>query len=258
MSTNPYAAPRAQVADETLAPRGEFLLAGRGVPTGNGWTWITDAWSIFRAAAGTWIGIIVVLGLILIVLAILPIIGSIATCVLGPVFTGGLMLACRDAEEGGLRFGQAFAGFSHRFGTLATVGVIYLAGMIAIVFIASIVTGVGMFTLFGGASPDQMARLGVTMLLTVLIMFALMLPLVMALWFAPALVVFHDMAAVQAMKASFAGCLKNMLPFLLYGIVATIAGVIASIPLGLGWLVLGPVIVASIYTGYRDIYFTAA
>jgi uncharacterized membrane protein len=58
------------------------------------------------------------------------------------------------------------------------------------------------------------------------------------------------------MKASFAGCLKNMLPFLLYGIVLTIAGVLASIPLGLGWLVLGPVIVASIYTGYRDIYFS--
>jgi uncharacterized membrane protein len=256
MSTNPYAAPRAQVADEAVVPRGDFLPAGRGVPAGNGWTWITDAWSIFRAAAGTWIGIIVVLGLILIVLAFLPIIGTIATCVLGPVFTGGLMLASRDAEEGTLSFSRAFAGFSHRFGTLATVGVLYLVGLVAIVFVASIVTGVGMFSMFGGASPDQMARFGVTMLLTVLIMFALMLPLFMALWFAPALVVYHDMGAVESMKASFAGCLKNMLPFLLYGIVLTIAGVLASIPLGLGWLVLGPVIVASIYTGYRDIYFS--
>src|SRR6185369_16938721 len=166
-----------------------------------------------------------------------------------------LMLASRDAEEGTLRFSRAFAGFSHRFGTLATVGVLYLVGLVAIVFVASIVTGVGMFSFFGGASPDQMARLGVTMLLTVLIMFALMLPLFMALWFAPALVVYHDMGAVESMKASFAGCLKNMLPFLLYGIALTIAGVLASIPLGLGWLVLGPVVVASINTGYRDIYF---
>jgi uncharacterized membrane protein len=168
------------------------------------------------------------------------------------------MLASRDAEEGNLRFSRAFAGFSHRFGTLATVGVLYLVGLVAIVFVASIVTGVGMFSMFGGASPDQMARLGMTMLLTMLIMFALMLPLFMALWFAPALVVYHDMGAVESMKASFAGCLKNMLPFLLYGIVMAIAGVLASIPLGLGWLVLGPVIIASIYTGYRDIYFSAA
>lgn len=258
MSSNPYAAPRAQVADETVAPRGDFLPAGRDVPTGNGWTWITDAWSIFRAAAGTWIGIVVVMGVILIVLALLPIIGTIATCVLGPVLTGGMMLASRDAEQGSLQFSRAFAGFSHGFGTLATVGVLYLVGMFAIALVASLVTGVGMFSLFGGASPDQLARFGATLLLTVLIMLALMLPLFMALWFAPALVVFHDMSAVQAMKASFAGCLKNWLPFLLYGIVLTIASVIASIPLGLGWLVLGPVLVASIYTSYRDIYFSAA
>lgn len=258
MSTNPYAAPRAQVADDTVVPRGDFLPAGRGVPTGNGWTWVSDAWSIFRAAAGTWIGIIVVLALIMIVLAVLPVIGFLATCVLGPVFTGGLMLACRDAEAGSLQFSRAFAGFSHRFGTLAAVGALYLAAMVAIGLIASIATGVGMFTMLGGASPEQMAHFGLAMLLAVLIMLALMLPLFMALWFAPALVVFHDLRAVEAMKASFAGCLKNMLPFLLYGIVMTIAGVVASIPLGLGWLVLGPVVVTSIYTGYRDIYFSAA
>ena len=84
-----------------------------------------------------------------------------------------------------------------------------------------------------------------------------MLPLVMATWFAPALIVFHDMGVRAAMKASFIGCLKNVLPFLLYGVLGLIAGVIASIPFGLGWLVLAPVFVASIYTGYRDIYFTA-
>jgi uncharacterized membrane protein len=91
-----------------------------------------------------------------------------------------------------------------------------------------------------------------------LVILALLLPLIMALWFAPALVVFHDMGAWEAMKASFRGGMKNMLPFLLYGIVLTIASVVASIPALLGWLVLGPVIAASIYTSYRDIYFSEA
>ena len=101
--------------------------------------------------------------------------------------------------------------------------------------------------MFGGATtPDQLGRLGVTLALALLIVFGLMLPLVMAIWFAPPLVVFHDMGAGDAMKASFAGCLKNMLPFLLYGIVLLVASVIASIPLMLGWLVLGPVIAATI------------
>jgi uncharacterized membrane protein len=76
----------------------------------------------------------------------------------------------------------------------------------------------------------------------------------MAVWFAAPLVVFHNLGAVEAMKASFTGCLRNVVPFLVYGIVGFLLAIVASIPLGLGWLVLGPVIAASVYTGYRDIY----
>jgi len=35
-----------------------------------------------------------------------------------------------------------------------------------------------------------------------------------------------------------------------------ILAILASVPLALGWLVLGPVIAASVYTAYRDIYYT--
>lgn len=260
MSTNPYAAPKAQVADDTVAPGGNLVASGRTVPTGNGWTWLTSAWALFRAAAGTWIAMMVVLAVIFLLLAIFPLVGPLASMILGPVFTGGLMIASRNAEQGGnVEFSQLFAGFKHRFGTLAAVGAIYLVGMVAIIFISSIVTGVGMFSVLGGATtPEQLARLGVTLALALLILFGLMLPLIMAIWFAPPLVVFHDMGAGEAMKASFLGSLKNMMPFLLYGIVLLIAAVLATLPLMLGWLVLGPLMAASIYTAYRDIYFTEA
>jgi len=36
-----------------------------------------------------------------------------------------------------------------------------------------------------------------------------------------------------------------------------VASIIAAIPLGLGYLVLLPVMVGSIYAAYRDIYFTS-
>jgi uncharacterized membrane protein len=58
------------------------------------------------------------------------------------------------------------------------------------------------------------------------------------------------------MKASFTGCLRNIVPFLVYGVIGFVLMVLASVPVLLGWLVLGPVMVASIYTAYRDIYFT--
>ena len=51
-----------------------------------------------------------------------------------------------------------------------------------------------------------------------------------------------------------AGCLKNFVPFLLYGVVLLVLCFVAAIPLGLGFLVLGPVAIASIYAGYRDIF----
>ena len=57
------------------------------------------------------------------------------------------------------------------------------------------------------------------------------------------------------MKASFVACLKNILPFFVYSVIATLLALVASIPMGLGWLVLGPVMAASLYTSYRDIFF---
>ena len=58
------------------------------------------------------------------------------------------------------------------------------------------------------------------------------------------------------MKGSFMGCLKNILPFLVYGVIMFVLAIVASIPLALGWLVLGPMTVASVYAAYRDIYLS--
>jgi len=262
MSTpNPYAAPKATVADAASPQQGNFVPGGRGVPAGNGWTWIAQGWDYFKRRPGLWIGIIVVLAVISIVAAFIPFIGSIALMVLFPVFTAGLMLGCRALEQGGeLEFGHLFAGFRDRFGTLAAVGAIYLVATMVIALVVGLVTGASMFAMMSGSgTSDPAAAAGALagVLLAVLVMLALMIPIFMAVWFAAPLVVFHDRGALDAMKESFSGCLRNIVPFLLYGVVLTILSFVAMIPFGLGFLVLGPVAVASVYTAYRDIYFTA-
>ena len=256
MSTNPYAAPRAPVADDTVLPLGNFLPAGRSVPTGNGWSWIGDGWSLFRQRAGLLIGMFVVTALIMVALMFIPFIGPIAQSLLWPVLVAGFVITSRKIDEGEpVQFGDLFAGFSHGGGTLVATGLIAMLFSAVIVFLAIAVLGTAFFA---GIGPDVTPAQLMSFALVSLVILALLVPLIMALWFAPALVVFHDMGAWQAMKASFLGGLKNMLPFLLYGIVLTIASVLASIPALLGWLALGPVIGASIYTSYRDIYFTEA
>ena len=102
---------------------------------------------------------------------------------------------------------------------------------------------------------SAVAGVGLSVMLGFLVAMALMVPLYMALWFAPALVIFHGMKPVEALKSSFFACLKNVVPFLFYGVITMVLFVIASIPLGLGLLVMVPVMIASIYAGYRDIFF---
>jgi uncharacterized membrane protein len=56
------------------------------------------------------------------------------------------------------------------------------------------------------------------------------------------------------MIASFRACLANIVPFLVYGLIGLVACVLATIPILLGWLILMPVLIVSIYTSYRDIF----
>jgi uncharacterized membrane protein len=91
-------------------------------------------------------------------------------------------------------------------------------------------------------------------LVGVLLLTLLLLPLFMAVWFAPALVVLRGLEPWAAMKLSFSGCLANVVPFLIYGLVGIGLAIVASVPLMLGWLVVGPLTIASIYTSYCDIF----
>jgi len=195
---------------------------------------------------------------IFVVLAFIPFIGSIASFILTPVFGAGVVIGCRAIEEGReLEIGHLFAGFREKFGPLVTVGAIYLGAAIAIALVMGLATGASIFAMMSGHAPDVATpAAALTVILALLIMLALLVPVVMAVWFAPPLVVFHGKGAVEAMQESFTGCLRNIMPFLLYGLVMLVLGVLASIPLGLGWLVLGPVLAASLYTSYKDIYLT--
>ena len=255
MSTNPYAAPKAAVADETISLNADFIPGGQSVPAGHGWTWIAEGWELFKRQPGMWIGIILLFFVIMVVAAVIPFVGGLLLSLFGPVFAAGIALGCKALDEGReLEIGHLFGGFRNRTGTLIAVGAIYLAGSLVIMLLVGLTMGVGMGAMMGQGDPESMEALGMTFLLAMLIMMALILPLVMAIWLAAPLVVFHEEGAVEAMKGSFSGCLKNILPFLVYGVIMFVLSIVATLPLALGWLALGPVVAASVYTSYRDIY----
>lgn len=238
-----------------MTPQVSSADAGRAVEAGSGWAWITGGFEMFKKQPGMWIALVLVLFVILFVLALIPLLGAIATFVLMPVFAGGLMVACQTQQRGGaIEIGHLFAGFKTQTANLVVLGAIALGGLIVVMVPVLLIVGVGAF--FGAARGDVAgaATVGGSFLIAWLLAMALSILLYMALWFAPALVVLRGVAPVDAIRRSFFGCLKNIVPFLIYGIVMMVLGIVASIPLGLGWLVLGPVAVASIYVAYRDIY----
>jgi uncharacterized membrane protein len=254
-AVNPYAAPKAAVADETVIQDADFVPGGQSRPAGHGWTWIAQGWELFKRQPGMWIGIVLLAFVIFIGAALIPVVGGLLMTLFGPVFAAGIMVGCKTLDSGGeLELGHLFAGFRERTGTLISVGALYLAATLAVILVVSLLMGVGMMTMMGGGDPQAMAAMGMTMVLAMLVMFALLLPVIMAIWLAAPLVVFHEQGAVEAMKGSFMGCLKNVLPFLVYSVVLFVFSLVATLPLMLGWLVLGPVFAASIYTSYRDIY----
>jgi uncharacterized membrane protein len=91
----------------------------------------------------------------------------------------------------------------------------------------------------------------------VLISFGLVVPLMAAYWFAPALVIMHDVKPMAAMRESFLACFRNFMPFLVYGIIMFVLAIVAALPFGLGFLVLVPVAMASVYVQYRQIFTDA-
>ena len=253
-TVNPYAAPKAAVSDETVVLNADFVPGGQSRPASHGWSWIAEGWELFKRQPGMWIGIVLIAFVIFVAAAMIPVVGGLATTLFGPVFAGGIMIGCKALDTGGeLELGHLFAGFKERTGTLVGVGALYLAAVVVVMLVVGLMMGVGFGAMMGN-DRQAMAAMGITMVLAMLVMFALLLPAVMAIWLAAPLVVFHEHGALDAMKGSFSGCLKNILPFLVYSVVMMVLAFFATLPLALGWLALGPVFAASVYTSYRDIY----
>jgi len=259
VSTDPYAAPKAHVADVPEAHHeGNFVPNGISRPAGHGWAWIKSARRLTKQQTWTWVGIFIVFAIIGAGLTAIPIVGSLALYIVMPLLFGGVTLGCDAAYKGQpVTVGHLFAGFRSHAGKLAGIGLATMVLYFGIFLIVAAIFGTtSALVLSGMEQPDTSdPAVMVSMALAALVMLALAIPVYMAIWFSYALVVINDFEVVRALKTSFSGCLKNVVPFLVYGVMTFLLAIAATIPLMLGWLILGPVMFASLYTGYRDIFY---
>jgi len=258
---SPVPAPPPADDVEGPAPPPRRLAAREGA------AWWSESWRIFCAAPLAWLGIFVVFVVLSIGLVMIPFIGSVVHTVLTPVFAGGVMLGCHALARGRpLTIGHLFEGFQKgRLAPLVTLGLLWLAVLfvIAVVMVGTVfltlgASGLAALMNAGSSSTpiDYVALMSAGTAIFVVGIVALVIALLvaMAYWFAPALVVVNGEPPLSALQKSFAASWQNFGAFLLYGLIYIGLAIAASIPLMLGWLVLGPMLVGSCYAGWRTIF----
>ncbi len=287
-SDNPYAAPVANLEQQTPAGDSRKQGAPQKLRAAHGWKWIKDAYSMFKEHPWRWMGAFSLLYFIIVLCNMIPFLGIFVGYMILPVFTGGLMIGAQEQNKGGIfRIGHIFAGFSTNRNHLLLLGVLMTMGLFLCFSPVLLFFGMSFFT--GGFTPETMSNVNMAMFpITILISLGLSIPMYMAIWFAPPLVAVNGHNAWTSLKLSFQACKKNMLPFLVYGLAFMVFfGVISGI-FGIGaaiilpqfsspetfgtaaafmgiasFVVLGSLMVPamsimgiSVYTGYRDIFYS--
>lgn len=231
----------------------------RTVPPDAPFNWLSQGWAVFIANPGMWLAMSVLLLIAFLGLLLVPGIGGLAAALLTPALVAGMLHGVRRlGDEGRLEVADLGAGFRRNSGPLIMLGLLFMAGWMAILLVVMVVAGGG---IAGGmvvgmaGQPGMGAGIGIVgFFLAFVLKLLLGIPLCAALWFAPALIYFNDMAPLAALQASFSASLKNWLAMLVFGLLVGVLAFFSMLPMGLGFLVLIPVLAGALYASYKDIF----
>jgi hypothetical protein len=191
-----------------------FNGASRRVDAGSALNWLKQGWALFIANPGVWIAMMVIVIVIYIGLAIVPWFGPLAAHLLTPVLAAGMLLACQEARaRAGARNQRPFRRFPAAHGGAADARRAVHAGHAGAVRAGDAARRRRHGRRHDDAKPLAAGIAFGGVALAGLLWLLLSVPIVMAIWFAPALVIFNAMQPVDALKASFNACLKNVVGF---------------------------------------------
>lgn len=230
----------------------------RQVSAIHGWYWIVQGFQMFRKAPMVWMLICFIPFLIVVTLSLLiPMAGPLIFMLIAPVFLAGIMVACRDQEQGRqIEVSHLFIGFKTRTAPLITVGGIFLVGLV-IIYSVFLSTGgsdlIAMLERGKRYDSSEIGGISSNILSSFLMVILLQIPLLMAFIFSPVLIILHNFSPVNAMKKSFQACIRNIIPFFVYNIILNLLSIIVLLVPYIGLVILSPVLFASIYVSYKEI-----
>lgn len=236
-------------------------MEARTVDVSRGVAWFAGGWSLFMKDPGVWIVLGIMTLAITVVLSLIPFLGVLALSLISPVLGAGLLYAAREADAGrALDVLYLFQGFRERdkLTPLLSLGAVALVGLIIALAIAFLLVGGSMVAMMmsGDRHVLNTGAMG-GFVLAGLVILVVELVVAMAVVYAIPLVMFRGVPAGAALRSSLNANLRNLLPLLVFGVIYLFVAVLATLPLMLGWIVLLPVSMATVYLSYKDMYESA-
>lgn len=249
-------------------------MRAQTLPSAAGWRWIAGGLAIYRRKPLLLSLLLVTYWFTMVFLNVLPLFGAIAAALAMPGLSVGLMQAARNADRGQpIGLPTLFGSFGDNPRTLLGLGALYLACTLGILGLSALLDGGDLLHFMLASNRAERAAVeDADLVLPALFVVTLMLPVTMAWWFAPVLAAWHRLNLARSLFFSFVACWMNWRPFLTFGIgLALLSGVLPGVLLGVLLLILppdlavtlamlpvvlviAPVVFASFYAGYRDIF----
>lgn len=202
-----------------------------------GWLWLVSAHALFARSRVYWLQLILGYWMITVLVTLIPVVGVIAATLLKPVFAVGFLAAAWSIERGEPpRFSRLFDGFRSNLAALIPLGAVYGAGIIAAVMLSSMMDGGALMRLvLLGQAAESTSVMSMPGIQSAMVFAALCsIPTLLALWFAPALIVFQDQPPLRALGLSLRASMANAGAIIVYWIAVlffwiVIPGVIIAI-----------------------------
>jgi len=235
------------------------------VPARRCFTWLAAGWRLFVAHPSDWVLIALCAFAMLAISTLLvpvPLIGPVLPPLLLALLLGGMLHAAAQARTGQLHFLQMFEGFRRHPGNLTLIGLFYAIPLVLVHLLLMLALGgsllVSLLGLSIGTTLNSIASGLVSMLVDLGIALGIFLMLwgllLLAMLFAPALVMHAKAPPLEAMRLSLAASLRNISAILLLAFCLYVLFIIALIPAGLGIVIFIPVVVGTLDAAYRELF----
>ena len=206
--------------------------------------WLVESYRMFSRNRLPWIMMLFGYYALLLVVDVVPLIGVFVAPMIKPVLAVGFLAAAWTQERGGkpdLRL--LLRGFGANIAALLPLGIVFVVGVSIALAATALVDGGQLLDMLYGAAPAGEAdpsgaarhvqqTLGSTRVQLALLFGALCaLPTILALWWAPALVVFQDARMLTALRTSLRAALANWRAALRYALTVFTLGAIVPMML---------------------------